>query len=130
MYKVAMTFLIIFTWLFIDWHSRFVFVARGYPRRYGHGKSWLRAHKHYKNNWSFFERIFWCPVFKERYSRKYRMLAYLAYIHTFFAFITVGFFFFSIEMALDSKIWIYEFIAYEIFSFLRYIYSNALGREK
>ena len=57
--------------LFMDWHARRVFIARGYCRRYGHGKSWNRAHKHYKTNWSILERMIWMPVFKEWYENKF-----------------------------------------------------------
>ena len=64
-----------------DWRARTIFVALAYPRKYGHGKSWNRAHKHYKTHWTFWQRILWIPVFKEKYEDKYRSLAYLTYIH-------------------------------------------------
>ena len=43
MYIVAVITAIVVLFLFWDWHARMVFMARGYPRRYGHGKSWNRA---------------------------------------------------------------------------------------
>ena len=77
---LTITFIIL-SFAFIDWHARSVFMARAYPRRYGHGKSWNRAHKHYKTNWTFLQRMLWIPMFKEEYEDKYRFIAYLSFAH-------------------------------------------------
>ena len=67
--------------LFADWHARMVFLAIGYPRKYGHGKSFNRAYKHYKKKWTLLQRLFWVPVFKEKYENKIIAFAYLSYLN-------------------------------------------------
>lgn len=65
MYKFFIILSIVVPFLFLDWHARMVFLAVAYPRRYGHGKSWNRAYKHYKNNWTFFKDYFGHPCLKK-----------------------------------------------------------------
>ena len=115
--------------LFFDWHARFVFVLTGYPRRYGHGKSGARAEKHYKANWSLIQRLLWIPMFKEWYETKYRIMAYLSYIHFALTIVCSALFLISDSYFPDSKIWIYCGIVYHIFYVLRFIYDNAIGRK-
>jgi hypothetical protein len=126
---------IILSFAFIDWHARMVFMARAYPRRYGHGKSWKRAHKHYKTNWTFLQRMLWIPMFKEVYEDKYRFIAYLSYVHVTLTLVTLAFFIISVicfptsQIGFPtSKIWFYEFIVYSVFFILRFIYDNAIAR--
>ncbi len=69
----------LFCFVAFDWWSRMVFMARGYRRRHRHGKTWKRAHKHYKANWTFWQRMFWVPVFKEEYESRFRFLAYFSF---------------------------------------------------
>ena len=114
----------------VDFHARGVFIATAYPRKYGHGKTWKKARKHYKSNWSFFERMLWLVVFKEYYDTKYRMLAYFAYAHFLSAIITVCCFLISINFFPDSKIWIYIFAANGILWMARVVYDDAVGRKK
>ena len=128
MYKFFIILLIVVPFLFLDWHARMVFLAVAYPRRYGHGKSWNRACKHYKNNWTFFQRLFWKPVFKEVYEDKYKILAYLSYIHAVLALTSVVFFLLFVKFSPNSKIWIYEFAGYSVFWIIRFIYSNAIAK--
>ena len=71
--------------LLIEGAVRENFIAFGYARCYGHGKSWLRAYKHYKSNWTFWQRLFWVPVFKENYDSVFRIQAHLSWIHYFLA---------------------------------------------
>ena len=126
---------IILSFAFIDWHARSVFMARAYRRRYGHGKSWKRAHKHYKTNWTFLQRMLWIPMFKEEYEDKYRFIAYLSYVHVTLTLVTLAFFIISVICFPTSKIgfptskiWIYEFLGYSVFWILRFIYDNAIAR--
>ena len=124
---LTITFIIL-SFAFIDWHARSVFMARAYPRRYGHGKSWKRAHKHYKTNWTFLQRMLWIPMFKEEYEDKYRFIAYLSFAHMALTVVTLAFFIISIICFPNSKIWIYEFLGYSVFWLLRFIYDNAIAR--
>ena len=128
MYKIFIVLLITSFFVFLDWHARFVFVAIAYPRRYGHGKSWNKAHQHYKNNWSLFERILWLFVFKERYEINYRIIAYLSYVHFILTIFSICCFFISDSFFHESRFWIYEFWGYSIFSTCRFIYNNEIGR--
>jgi len=111
-----------------DWHARFVFVLGVYPRRYGHGKSGGRAFKHYKKNWTLFQRLLWIPIFKEWYANKYRFMAYLSYIHFALTIVCSALFLISDSYFPDSKIWVYGVIVYHIFWMLRFIYDNAIGK--
>ncbi len=113
-----------------DWHARMVFLARAYPRRYGHGKSWNRAIKHYKKNWTFLERLLWIHVFKERYERKYIAFAHLSYIHVVLTLITLCFSAISLSLYPTSRIWIYVFIADGVFMILRIIYTDKVATAK
>ena len=127
-YIPLMVMLTVAIFAFTDWHARFVFVFGIYPRRYGHGKSGGRAFKHYKKNWTFFQRLLWVPIFKEWYENKHRFMAYLSYIHTFLTVATVAFFLISINFFPDSKIWVYEYAGYFAFFVLRFCYNNAIGK--
>ena len=82
MYRFFVIFMIVFMNIFEDWHAKMVFLARGYPRRNGHGKSWNRAYKHYKTNWTLVQRLLWIPLFKENYEQKYRDIAIFSYIQS------------------------------------------------
>ena len=126
---LTITFIIL-PFAFFDWHARMVFVAVAYPRRNGHGKSWKRAHKHYKTNWTFLQRMLWIPMFKEEYEDKYRFIAYLSFAHMALTVVTLAFFIISIICFPNSKIWIYEFLGYSVFWILRFIYDNAIARGK
>ena len=130
MYIIGIIFVIWGAFLFFDWHSRCVFVACGYPHKYGHGKTWKRARKHYKENWSFVERMLWIPIFKEKYDIRFKIVAFLSYFHFFFSIIT------SIVIILDElvfvriQLWHYLFGVYTLFFIFRFCYVNAIGRDK
>jgi len=128
MYNLLFIFTIVFQLLFFDWHARMVFMARAYVRKYGHGKSWKRAHKHYKSNWNFVQRLLWVPMFKEVYESKHKTIAYLSFVHYFFAIATVLFYLFSTIFFTNSKMWIYEYYGYSLFGVFRFIYDNAIAR--
>ncbi len=113
-----------------DWHARMVIIARAYPRRYGHGKSWKRAHKHYKGNWTLVERLLWIPLFKEWYERKYRTIAILSYVHFVVVIVTLCLSCVSFTLYPNSKLWVYVLVFYSLFWILRFIYDNAIGTEK
>ena len=119
--------MIVFPALFFDWHARMVFMARVYPRRYGHGKSWNRAHKHYKTNWTFWQRLFWIPVFKEHYEDKYRLMAYLSYAHDAFALVMIISFLVDEFLLSNVYFWHYMYGGYIGFFCLRYIHSDAVA---
>ena len=123
---ISITTIAIFA--FFDWHARTVFVWVVYPRRYGHGKSAGRAQKHYKQNWTLFQRLLWVPIFKEWYANKYRFMAYLSYINAFLTLVTVALFLISIYNYPDSKIWIYEYAGHGVFCVLRFVYDNAIAK--
>jgi len=114
--------------LFLEWHARGVFIARAYRRRYGHGKSWKRAHKHYKTNWTFIERMLWVHAFKEKYEDKYRIIAYLSYIHTAFMIVMAVSFLVLEHLFPLENAWLGIFIAYFVFWVIRFIYDNAIAR--
>ena len=128
MYKNYILVSIVGMFLFFDWHARMVFMACAYRRRYGHGKSWNRAHKHYKRNWTIFERILWLFIFNEYYESKYKAIAYLSYVHAFLAIISVCWFVVSTIFYPGAKAWIYVYIAYSVFTLLRFIYNNSIAR--
>lgn len=75
--------------LFLDWWSKMIFIACAYCKRYRHGKSWNRAHKHYKMNWSLLQRMLWIPAFREHYEGRYRLLAYSSYLQLILTIVTV-----------------------------------------
>lgn len=130
MYIIGVLSMIILPFVFFDWHARNVFMACAYRRRYGHGKSWNRAYRHYKTNWTFFQRILWIPLFKEKYDDKYRNIAYLSYIHFGLMIFSSVFSVIYLQFFENSKNWIYVFICYFVFEVFRFIYDNALAREK
>ena len=75
--------------LLCDWRARLTFIGEAYRGKYGHGKSWNRAQKHYKTHWTFWQRLCWIPVFKERYDDKFRFLAYCSYFHLMVTVVTI-----------------------------------------
>ncbi len=127
--RLGFIVIVIFTYLFFDWHARYVFVAAGYTRRYGHGKSFNRAKKHYKSNWSFWQRMLWVPLFKEKYEADFMLFAYFSYIHLFISIAMI-----SVILVLDGSIkpdktyLAYALGGYLALSLLRFCFSNAKGR--
>lgn len=130
MYRFFVIFMIVFMNIFEDWHAKMVFLARGYRRRYGHGKSWNRAYKHYKTNWTVVQRLLWIPLFKENYEQKYRDIAIFSYIQSALTPIMIGVFLISDYCFPSSKFWVYAFIVYTVLWLLRFIYNNHIAREK
>lgn len=133
MHIVLMTVILLSTNIFIEWHAKYVFVYTGYPRRYGHGKSGNRAKKHYKNTWNVWQRLLWIPLFKEKYETKYMVMAYLSYANTLFTVITLITFYQSCYISKDgtpSRAWVYLFIAWFVFWYVRFMYSNAIGKRQ
>ena len=132
MHIIGALAMILLPTMFMDWHARFVFVAIGYPRKYGHGKSWKRAKKHYKTNWSLIQRLFWIPLFKEKYEDKFMAFAYLSYINLFLAVATVvGFFIWDFFYYPESpQCFGYQYGVFSAYTIIRFIYSNGVGRGK
>ena len=130
MYILGVILVIVCPFLLIDWHARGAIIARAYRRRYGHGKSWKRAHKHYKTNWTIVERLLWIPLFKEWYERKYRTIAILSYVHFALMIVTLCVSCVSLILSPNSKLWVYEFGIYTLFWMFRFIYNNAIATEK
>ena len=75
-----------------DWITRMSYISQDYSRRDGHGKSWHRASTHYKKNWSLRQRLLFIPIFRDCRQARFRWFAYLAYIHHFWLWVTLGFF--------------------------------------
>lgn len=131
MYILGVIFLlVILPFLVTEWHARGVFVAIAYPRKYGHGKSWKRVKKHYKTKWSVLERIFWMPVFREYYERKYRCMAYLSYIHILLGCLTICSLLINEFVFLKFIFWHYVAIACSAILLLRIVYDDSIGRGK
>lgn len=108
MYIVLFIIIITLILIGLEWFTRLSFLAEVYCRRNGHGKSWNRAHKHYKTNWTLLQRLFWLPLFKEKYERRHKIIAYLSYIHiviTLLTFITF----------LLSELSYYRFVFWRLF---------------
>ena len=124
--RIGFFFLLIVAEFGSGWYSRLVFIASGYCRRYGHGKTWKRAHKHYKTNWTFLQRLFWVMVFKEQYESDFCLLAYFAYLQSFFAIVltlfTVLGLYHSIAMRCVG-------LAYCAIVLIRYIHADYVARE-
>ncbi|MBQ2999594.1 MAG: hypothetical protein IJD64_03955 [Clostridia bacterium] len=128
MYIIGMVLLNVVPYVVDSWYARGVFVVIGYSRRYGHGKSAKRATKHYKSNWSFWQRMLWVPVFKEQYEAKYRRMAYLEYIHLLLTMITTSCY-------LIYEIWCPQiyfgfvnlFIVNGAFFIFRYLHDNRIA---
>ena len=106
-----------------EWHAKCIFMAVGYPRRYGHGKSWNRAIKHYKKNWSFCQRMLWIPVFKEHYESDFRFLAYFSYIHFISTIVTSVLVSVLLFLFFPLSVLRYPVIVYYALTLLRYIYT-------
>ena len=130
MYIFGVIILIVAPFFIIDWHARGTIIARAYCRRYGHGKSWKRAHKHYKSNWTLIERLLWIPFFKEWYERKYRCIAILSYVHLGMTIVALCVCCVSFSLSTTSKLGVCVFAFYSLFWMLRFIYNNAIATEK
>ena len=117
-------FLVVIPFFFFDYLSRYIFVAIIYKRRYDHGKTWKKAYNHYKKSWAFCERMLWVPVFKEAYSFKIRLLAYLAYVHTvmflFASVVTI----ISMFLSVDSSFAFCIYFIFFSFSLIRLIWNS------
>ena len=110
-----------------DWYSRSTFISSGYCNRYGHGKSWKRAHKHYKTNWTFWQRMFWMPVFKEPYESDFRLLAYFSYLQSFLSIVFYVLFIVSDIYFPESKVYKYVLYVFYAIFLLRYIHIDYVG---
>ena len=128
MAMMGIILLILICIAFFDWHARMVFMARGYPRKYGHGKTWKRAHAHYKKSWTLAQRLLWLPVFKETYVDTYRHMAYIAYAHAIFALITITAFLINEFVFPEPTFWHYVFTGFAIFTILRFFHTNHIAR--
>jgi len=121
---------VIVGFLTFEIHARAVFVASGYPRRNGHGKSWKRAHKHYKSNWSTFQRLLWVFVFKESYEDRYVIMAYLSYTHFVISLLTIIMFVIDEFVFTQISFWIYFFGPYAALTMIRFIQSDYVAKGK
>ena len=130
MYIFGVIIIIVAPFFIIDFHARMTIIARAYCRRYGHGKSYNRARKHYKTNWTLVERLLWIPLFKEWYESKYRTIAILSYVHMGMAMVTLCVSCISLALFPDSKLWVYEFCFYSLFWIFRYAYDSAIATKK
>ena len=126
----GMFLLIIGPFVFEEFYSKFVFIARGYCRRYGHGKSFNRAKRHYKNSWTFSQRIFWSFVFKEKYEHKYITMAYFSYAHLLLTLIVALCFIIDAFVLTKVAFFQYMYAILVVFFLIRYTYDNRIAREK
>ena len=127
MHIAGIILVLVIPWLFNEWYARYVFVACGYRRRDGHGKSFHRAKKHYKENWSFFQRLFWLPVFKNRYENRIRRMAILSYLHGTVMVITCSCFLLDEFVLHNVQFWRYLFILTSSFLIIRYVHDNRIA---
>ena len=125
---IGLVFYMVLSVLVWEWHARMVFVARCYPRKHGHGKSWKRAHQHYKSSWSLIQRLLWIPLFKEEYISDYRWMAYLSYFQ--FSVMILSAFITIIDAIAFSDVNFYQYavVIYSIIVLLRFIHTNAIAR--
>ncbi len=130
MFIIAILLLNTLTLLFTDWYARRAFLARGYCRRYGHGKSWKRAHKHYKTNWTIWQRMLWIPVFKKKYENKYRALAYGAYMQSGLACLATICFLLNELVFNDFHLWHYVMIVFWVATTVRLVFINYVATDK
>ena len=118
--------LIISILAFMEWYSRMVFLSILYPRKYGHGKSAKRARKHYKANWTLFQRLLWIPMFKEKYSRKYVLFPLFSFIQLLTGVITL--ILFVVFTEANEEPWVVSFIIFGSLMILRILYNNAVAK--
>lgn len=111
-------------------YSRSVFIAIVYPRKYGHGKTWKKANRHYKTNWSFIQRILWIPLFKEYYDFKYKMLAYFSYLGLLISVFTIIAFLLNEFVSTIFSFWGYGFCLVAIVTIIRIVYTEFIARGK
>ncbi len=127
--KLTFVVMVVLIFLFMDWHARYVFLARGYPGRYGHGKSFNRAKKHYKANWSFWQRMLWVPLFKEKYEADFMLFAYFSYAHILITIVEIVILIScNMEIKESNHLFGYSYGVYGGLSILRFCFSNAKGR--
>ena len=129
---VFLCLLILATAAAFDLHARWVFIACAYVRVHHHGKTFKRASRHYKTNWSFAKKLFWIPVFAEHYAPKYRAMAILSFIHYTVTAVTLALFIMADGFGIiPDPAWIICFCAvFAPFSVGRFIYTNAVARDK
>ena len=122
-------FLIIFLMILIcDCQARYCFISVGYIQQYDHGKNLNEARKHYKENWTFLQRFFWIPIFKEKYKNNFRLMAYFSYIQYVWAILTYLCFILSDLYFPKSILWLYVFIAFLFFSLISFFHSDHICR--
>lgn len=128
MYIYLICLSIILCYLIIDLHGRLVFLYRGYPKRYGHGKTGKKYTKHYKTNWTLFQRIFWIPVFREKYESKFEVIAFLSYIHAILSVLTLTCFLVEDLILKQVYLWKYVYVINTAFVLIKFRYQVAVSR--
>ena len=118
--------------IILDLWARACFLAVGYTRVYHHGKTWKRSTRHYKANWTVWQRLLWIPVFAEAYPAKYRALAILSYLHCALAAVWLALYIAAdVFGAIDNLYWIlFLTIIFLPFMLGKIIYTDALVRGK
>lgn len=100
--KICFFLLFVLTNLFVEWFSRGVFLVYVYPGKHQHGKTYLRALRHYKKNWNLLQRLTWFFLFKEKYNKKTMWFAYLSYLHYITSFLNLFFFLGPLNFKYES----------------------------
>jgi len=130
MHLILFPLIVVFCAFGMDFWARLVFLAAVYRGRYKHGKTGNRATKHYKKNWTFLQRLFWLPAFKEYYEFEYRALAIFSYVQYIFGVFIIVFFWVSMALFPSSKIWVDTFGMYMLLIFVRIFHNNGVARGK
>ena len=99
----------------------FVFIA--YPKIEGRGKN-LRARRHYKSNWTFIQRFFWVPIFKDKYELKFRLIPLFSWLHILFALAVNFAYYVDIYLTPNEMVFArcYAVLAFAIFTIARSIH--------
>lgn len=131
MYIIPILLSIVGQFLMLEFQGRMIFVFVIYPRKHKHGKTANRAKKHYKANWTFMQRLFWIPVFKEEYEPRYKWMGIFFYIHLFFTIITLIVILITHIITYDPLVWLPIYVIGHIVFLVRFIYNNQqTGRGK
>jgi len=125
-YLLLILIIVLFA-MFLEWHAKYVFVAIVYPRKYGHGKSWKKANRHYKITWTFWQRLLWVPIFCECYPGRYRFMAILSYLNVIVTVSTIIVTLVAFACNLVS-LFVVSYAICAIFDILRFCYNNAIAR--
>lgn len=111
----------------IDWHGRTVFLYCAYPGN-GHGKTGKKFTKHYKTNWTFFQRLLWIPTFKEKYDVNIDIIVILSYINFLLYIATITCFLIEELVLKEVHFSKTAIIIYCVYTVIRFRYQVGVAR--